>query len=94
MELREQIDRLERDQLAELRMYIDDKLNPASTVEQRINYRSGWLQSEYRYTDKGTKRGPYWYFKFVKEGKNHSLYIGHSDDPKGDVDQILASKAG
>ncbi len=94
MELREQIDRLDRDQLAELRMYIDDKLNPASSVEQRINYRSGWLQSEYRYTDKGTRRGPYWYFKFVKEGKNHSLYIGGTDNPKSAVDQILASKAG
>ena len=94
MVLREQIDRLDRDQLAELRTYIDDKLDPASSVEQRINYRSGWLQSEYRYTDKGTKRGPYWYFKFVKEGKNHSLYIGRTDDPRGTVDQILASKAG
>jgi len=94
MELREQIDRLDRDQLAELKIYIDDKLNPASTVEQRINYRSGWLQSEYRYTDKGTRRGPYWYFKFVKEGKNHSLYIGSTDNPKSVVDQILASKAG
>lgn len=93
-ELRDQVDRLDRDQLAELRMYIDDKLNPASAVEERINYRSGWLQSEYRYTDKGTRRGPYWYFKFVKEGKNHSLYIGQTDDPRGTVDQILASKAG
>lgn len=93
-ELRDQVDRLDRDQLAELRMYIDDKLNPASAVEERINYRSGWLQSEYRYTDKGTRRGPYWYFKFVKEGKNHSLYIGQSDDPRSTVDQILASKAG
>lgn len=94
MELREQIDQLDRDQLAQLRMYIDDKLNPASSVERRINYRSGWLQSEYRYTDKGTRRGPYWYFKYVKEGKNNSLYIGRTDDPKGVVDQILASKAG
>jgi hypothetical protein len=94
MDLREQIDRLDRNQLAELRMYIDDKLNPASTVEQRINYRSGWLQSEYRYTDKGTRRGPYWYYKYVKDGKSGTLYIGRTDDPKGTVDQILASKAG
>jgi len=85
---------LDRDQLAELKMYIDDKLNPASSVEERINYRNGWLQSEYRYTDKGTRRGLYWYFKYVKDGKNHSLYIGRTDDPKGDVDQLLASKAG
>lgn len=94
VDLRERIDQLDRDQLAELRMYIDDKLNPASSVEQRINYRNGWLQSEYRYTDKGTRRGPYWYFKYVKEGKNHSLYVGRADDPKSAVDQILASKAG
>ncbi len=94
MELQEQIDQLDRDQLAELRMYIDEKLSPTSSVEQRINYRSGWLQSEYRYTDKGTRRGPYWYFKYVKDGKNHSLYIGGTDNPKSVVDQILASKAG
>ena len=94
MDLRERIDELDQDQLAELRMYIDDKLNPASSVEERINYRNGWLQSEYRYTDKGTRRGPYWYFKYVKEGKNHSLYLGRTDDPRGDVDQLLASKAG
>lgn len=93
-QLREQIDRLDHDELAKLKIYIEDKLNPASSVEQRINYRSGWLQSEYRYTDKGTRRGPYWYFKFVKEGKNHSLYVGRTDDPKSTVDQILASKAG
>ena len=94
MELREQIDRLDPAQLAELRMYIDDKLDPTSTVEQRIDYRSGWLQSEYRYTDEGARRGPYWYFKFVKEGKAHSLYIGDTDSPKSAVDQIFASKAG
>lgn len=94
MDLREQVDQLDRDQLAELRMYIDDKLNPTSSVEERINYRSGWLQSEYRYTDKGTRRGPYWYFKYIKDGQNHSLYIGKSDNPKSDVDHILASKAG
>ena len=94
MDLRGQIDRLDRDQLTELRMYIDDKLNPASSVEERINYRSGWLQSEYRYTGKGTRRGPYWYFKYVKDGQNYSLYIGKSDNPKSDLDQILASKAG
>lgn len=94
MELREQVDQLDRDQLAELKMYIDDKLNPVSTVEQRINYRSGWLQSEYRYTEKGTRRGPYWYFKFVKNGKNHSIYIGTTDNPRSAVDQMLLSKAG
>jgi hypothetical protein len=75
-------------------MYIDDKLNPASSVEERFNYRNGWLQSEYRYTDKGTRRGPYWYFKYVKDGENHSLYIGRTDNPRGEVDQLLASKAG
>ncbi len=94
MELRAQVDQLDRDQLTELKMYIDDKLNPASKVEQRINYRSGWLQSEYRYTEKGTRRGPYWYFKFVKNGKNHSIYIGTTDNPRSAVDQMLLSKAG
>ncbi|MDQ4128866.1 MAG: hypothetical protein M3151_13120 [Actinomycetota bacterium] len=94
MDLREQIDRLDRDELAKLRGYIDDKLNPASSVEKRINYRNGWLQSEYRHTDKGTRRGPYWYFKYIKDGQNYSLYIGKSDNPKSEVDQILASKAG
>ncbi len=94
MDLKEQIDRLDRDELAKLRGYIDDKLNPASSVEERINYRNGWLQSEYRHTDKGTRRGPYWYFKYVKDGQNYSLYIGKSDNPKSEVDLILASKAG
>lgn len=94
MDLRKHIDQLDRDELAELKMYIDDKLNPASSVEERFNYRNGWLQSEYRYTDKGTRRGPYWYFKYVKDGKNHSLYIGRTDNPMSEVDQLLASKAG
>jgi hypothetical protein len=94
VDLFEQVDRLDRDELAKLKAYVDDKLNPASTVEQRINYRDGWLQSEYRHTDKGTRRGPYWYYKFVKDGQNHSVYIGRSDNPKGDVDEMLASKGG
>ena len=94
MDLRQQVDRLEHNELAKLKMYIDDKLNPASSVQERINYRNGWLQSEYRYTDNGTRRGPYWYFKGVKNGQSFSLYIGKSENPKAEVDQILASKAG
>ena len=85
-----QMEKMTEEELMQLRDYIDKRLGQRSShVIERRNYRDGWLQLEIRYTEKGTERGPYWYFKFVRDGKNHTLYIGKTDDPEGKVDEKM-----
>jgi hypothetical protein len=60
-----------------------------STVIERRSYGSGILQLEYRINPKtGTQRGPYWYFHYREGGRQHTLYVGKTNDPEG----VLASK--
>jgi hypothetical protein len=55
-----------------------------STVLERRSFGSGVLQLEYRTNPKtGTKRGPYWYFHYREGGRQHTLYVGKTDDPEG-----------
>ena len=55
-----------------------------STVVERRNHLDGILQLEYRANPKtGKQRGPYWYFKHRKDGKQRTVYIGATDDPEG-----------
>ena len=62
-----------------------------SIVAERRSYGSGILQLEYRSNPKtGTKRGPYWYFHYREGGRQHTLYIGKTEDPEG----VLAKKLG
>ncbi len=64
-----------------------------STVLERRSYRHGLLQLEIRtYTRKdGTeaRRGPYWYFHYRDGGKQKTLYLGKTDEPKAVVDNKL-----
>ena len=66
---------------------------PVSTVEDRRNYRNGILQLErraYRRKDgKLTERGPYWYFHYREGGRQHTLYVGKTDDPETTADQLM-----
>ena len=55
-----------------------------SSVVERRNHGRGILQLEYRANPKtGTRRGPYWHFYWREEGRQHSLYLGKTDDPEG-----------
>lgn len=68
------------------------ELKQSSVIERR-NHGSGILQLEYRTNPKtGTKRGPYWYFYWREEGKQHSLYVGKTDDPEGSLSVKLAGE--
>jgi hypothetical protein len=56
----------------------------ASSVVERRNHLDGILQLEYRANPKtGKQRGPYWYFKWREDGKQHTLYLGSTDNPEG-----------
>jgi hypothetical protein len=60
-----------------------EQLIKQSTVVDRRNFGRGILQLEYRSNPKtGTQRGPYWYFYWREGGKQHSLYVGKTDDPE------------
>ena len=62
-----------------------------STVVERRSSGSGILQLEYRTNPKtGTQRGPYWYFHCREAGRQHTLYVGKTDDPE----EVLAKKLG
>ena len=64
-----------------------------SSVVERRNHGRGILQLEYRANPKtGTRRGPYWYFYWREEGRQHSLYVGKTDDPEALLDEKLAYK--
>ena len=54
-----------------------EQLVKRSTVVERRNHGTGILQLEYRSNPKtGTRWGPYWYFYWREDGKQHSLYVG------------------
>ena len=65
-----------------------------STVEEYVPYRDGYLQLEYRTNPKtGTRRGPYYYFRYHEGVKHRTLYIGNVDleEAKQRVDQKRGS---
>ncbi len=65
-----------------------------STVEEYVPYRDGHLQLEYRTNPKtGTRRGPYYYFRYHDGGRQRTLYIGGVDieEAKRRVDQKRGS---
>jgi hypothetical protein len=61
-----------------------------STVLERRDYRNGVLQLEgraYRRQDSTlTERGPYWYFHYREGGKQHTLYVGKTDNPEAELE--------
>jgi hypothetical protein len=61
-----------------------------SSVVERRNHGRGILQLEYRANPKtGTQRGPYWYFYWREEGRQHSLYVGKTDNPEAVLEEKL-----
>jgi hypothetical protein len=89
----EELDRLQ-EAIVRRRQQLGDK--PVSTVVERRNYGSGILQLErrgYRRKDgRLTERGPYWYFHFREGGKQHTLYIGKTDNPETVVNEKLGEE--
>ena len=80
------LDHLDPTDLDRLQAAIDSKRqqNSVSSVVERRNHLDGILQFEYRTNPKtGKQRGPYWYFKYRKDGKQKTTYIGATDDPEG-----------
>jgi len=68
-----------------------EQLVKQSTVVERRNHARGILQLEYRSNPKtGTRWGPYWYFYWREEGRQHSLYLGKTDDPEALLDEKFA----
>jgi hypothetical protein len=70
---------------------------PLSTVVERRNYQNGILQLEKRaykrkMDGKLTQRGPYWYFHFREGGRQHTLYIGKTDNPETVVGEKLGEE--
>ncbi len=62
-----------------------------STIVEQRSVGSGILQLEYRTNPKtGTRRGPYWYYHYREGGRQHTLYVGKTEDPEG----VLAKKLG
>lgn len=80
------MDQMDSSELARLQEALDQKrqhVNASSVVERR-DHLNGILQLEYRANPKtGTHRGPYWYFHYRENGRQRTLYIGKTDDPKG-----------
>ncbi len=63
------------------------QVNTSSVVERR-NHLDGILQLEYRTNPStGKQRGPYWYFKHRKDGKQKTVYIGATDNPEGKLNE-------
>ena len=67
----------------ELMMLVKDgieaqlKAEPKSSeVAEYVPYEDGTLQLEYRFTEKGTRRGPYWMFRYHANGRQKTKYIG------------------
>lgn len=67
-----------------------------STVLERRDYRHGVLQLESRaYKRKDgeqTERGPYWYFHYRDDGRQHTLYVGKTDYPEDVVGEKLGKE--
>ena len=75
---------MNRGELMEMKRLVERELSsrePAqSTVEEYVPYLDGHLQLEYRTNPKtGTRRGPYYYFRYHDGGKQRTLYIGKVD---------------
>jgi hypothetical protein len=61
-----------------------------SPVERYVPYGDGYLQLEYRVNPKtGTRRGPYWTFRYQESGRQKMMYLGKvgEDEAKRLVDE-------
>jgi hypothetical protein len=82
LEFEKRLRKLRRADLVKVKKLVDRRVSETledaqSTVDDYVPYRDGYLQLEYRSNPKtGTRRGPYWYFRYHDGGKQHTLYIG------------------
>jgi hypothetical protein len=85
----------DEEMLVQARDWLDSRITTMRGDKKSIEvveyepYRDGHLQLTYLYTKKGTRRGPYWYFRYHVDGKQKTLYIGSADleDAKRRVDE-------
>jgi hypothetical protein len=73
------LESLEEKDLDAVQKYLDRRRNKSrsSRVVESVPHGDGWLHLETRINPKtGTERGPYWYFKVVREGRQKTQYIG------------------
>jgi hypothetical protein len=93
--LREELRAMNKSQRMEVKKLVDREVSRTtepiqSSVEEYVPYRDGYLQLEYRTNPKtGTRRGPYWYFRYHDGGKQRTLYIGNVnvEEAKRQVDE-------
>ena len=92
------VERLGTEELDRLQETIDRRRgeHKQSTVLERRNYCHGVLQLEgraYRRKDgEKTERGPYWYFHYREDGRQHTIYVGKTDTPEAIVDEKLGKE--
>ncbi len=66
----------------ELKLMVAERLlagmeRRSSRIVKSHPHGDGWLHLETRINpETGTERGPYWYFRVVRDGKQRSVYIG------------------
>jgi len=78
--VKQALDRMNDGQRREVRDYANRLLGlHTNTVEERVPYKDGYLQNEYRFTKKGTPQGPYFYFYWFEDGRQERVYIGKAD---------------
>ncbi len=89
------LDHLDSSDLDRLQAAIDGKRQSVnvSTIVERRDHLDGILQLEYRANPKTRKqRGPYWYFKHRKDGKQKTVYIGATDEPETKLAQTRGAR--
>jgi hypothetical protein len=67
---------------------------PVSDVLEYRPHADGYLQHEVRrYLRKDgsvKEHGPYWYFRYHEGGRQRTLYLGRTDDPKEELERKRA----
>jgi hypothetical protein len=76
-----QANRKELKMIAEMAGKAAEERSPQSTVERYVPYKDGHLQLEYRVNpETGTRRGPYWMFRYHEGGKQRTMYVGKTNE--------------
>lgn len=61
-----------------------------SSVVERYDHRDGYLQLEYRFNRAtGRRQGPYWSYRFWRDGRQRKIYLGKTDSPEELLEEKL-----
>ncbi len=61
-----------------------------SSVVERYDHRDGYLQLEYRFSRRtGQRQGPYWSYRFWRDGRQRKIYLGKTDSPEELLEEKL-----